>query len=107
MGQTPSFCGVILAAGESSLLGYDPALLPWPPLTAGEALRGTFLSAAIQLFFPRVDLVLVVAGKNEAALAPVVYANGASLVLTPDPSGGQFCSLQIGLQEVLSRGRDA
>jgi len=112
MGQTPSFCGVILAAGESSLLGYDPALLPWPPLTAGAALRGTFLSAAIQLFFPRVDLVLVVAGKNEAALTPVVYANGASLAVnpdmtTPDSSDGQFSSLRIGLQEVLSRGRDA
>ncbi len=111
MGQTPSFCGVILAAGESSLLGYDPALLPWPPQPAGAELRGTLLSAAIQRFFPRVDLVLVVAGKNEASLTPVIYANGASLVVnpdmtTPDPSGGQFGSLRIGLQEVLSRGRD-
>jgi molybdenum cofactor cytidylyltransferase len=107
MGQTPSFCGVILAADESSLLGYDPALLPWPPLTAGAVLSGTFLSTAIQIFSPRVDLVLVVAGKNVAALTPVIYANGASLAINPDPSGGQFSSLRIGLQEVLSRGRDA
>jgi molybdenum cofactor cytidylyltransferase len=112
MARTPSFCGVILAAGESLRMGRDPALLPWPPQPAGAELRGTFLSAAVQMLLPHVDLVLVVAGKNEAALAPVAYANGASLVVNPDmtnpdPSGGQFGSLRIGLQEVLSRGRDA
>ena len=46
-------------------------------------------------------------GKNEAALAPVIYAGGASLVVNPDPARGQFSSLQVGLQEVLNRGRDA
>ena len=45
--------------------------------------------------------------KNETALAPVVYANGASIVVNPDPSNGQFSSLQVGLHEVLNRGRDA
>jgi hypothetical protein len=30
----------------------------------------TFLSAAIRLFFPQVDEVLVVVGKNEAAWLP-------------------------------------
>jgi molybdenum cofactor cytidylyltransferase len=40
-------------------------------------------------------------------LASVVYANGASLVVNPEPGRGQFSSLQVGLQEVLSRGRDA
>jgi len=84
-------------------MGRDKALLPWPPSTVGD----TFLSAAIQLFFSHVDVVLVVAGKNEDALAPVVYANGASLVVNPDPARGQFSSLQVGLHEVLSRGRDA
>ncbi len=84
-------------------MGRDKALLPWPPSAIGD----TFLSAAIRLFFSHVDVVLVVAGKNEAALAPVVYANGASLVVNPDPERGQFSSLRVGLQEVLSRGRDA
>jgi molybdenum cofactor cytidylyltransferase len=103
MGRTAAFCGVILAAGESSRMGRDKALLPWPP----SATVDTFLSAAIQLFFSHVDVVLVVAGKNEAALTPIVYANGASLVVNPDPARGQFSSLQVGLQEVLNRGRDA
>ena len=51
--------------------------------------------------------MLIVAGKNEAALAPIAYAKGASLVTNPDPSRGQFSSLQVGLHEVLNRGRDA
>ncbi len=84
-------------------MGRDKALLPWPPSAIGD----TFLSAAIRLFFSHVDVVLVVAGKNESTLAPVVYANGASLVVNPDPARGQFSSLRVGLQEVLSRGRDA
>jgi len=89
-------------------MGRDKALLPWPPAaTSPSATADTFLSAAIRLFFSHVDVVLVVAGKNEAALAPIVYANGASLVVNPDPSRGQFSSLRVGLQEVLSRGRDA
>ena len=103
MGRTPNFCGVILAAGDSSRMGRDKALLPWPPSSS----NSTFLSAAIRLFFAHVDVVLGVVGKNEAGLAPIVYANGASLVVNPDPARGQFSSLRGGLQEVLNRGRDA
>ncbi len=88
-------------------MGRDKALLPWPPSAANSRTTDTFLSAAIRLFFSRVDVVLVVAGKNEIALAPIVYANGASLVVNPDPARGQFSSLRVGLQEVLNRGRDA
>jgi molybdenum cofactor cytidylyltransferase len=106
MGRVSSFCGVILAAGESSRMGRDKALLPWPPEPAGVLSSGTFLSAAIELFAPYVDMVLVVAGKNEHGLAPVVYGSGASLVVNPDPDRGQFSSLQAGLHEVLNRGRD-
>ena len=67
----------------------------------------TFLSAAIQALEPFSEKVIVVAGKNEANLAPVVYAIGASLVRNPEPDRGQFSSLQLGLREVLSEGRDA
>ncbi len=107
MARSLSFCGVILAAGESSRMGRDKALLPWPPEAHADSAGETFLSAAIRLFTLYVDIVLVVAGKNERELAPIVYARGASLVVNPDPARGQFSSLQAGLHEVLNRGRDA
>jgi molybdenum cofactor cytidylyltransferase len=108
MTRSPGFAGVILAAGDSSRMGTDKALLPWPPLVAGQPpSKDTFLSAAIGSLLSGTDFVLVVAGKNEPALAPIVYASGASLITNPDPGRGQFSSLQLGLHEVLNRGRDA
>jgi molybdenum cofactor cytidylyltransferase len=103
-----SLYAVILAAGESTRMGTDKALLPWPPAAPGSPLSGqTFLSAAIQALDPFSERVIVVVGKNEANLAPVIYANGASLVRNPNPERGQFSSLQVGLREVLSHGRDS
>jgi molybdenum cofactor cytidylyltransferase len=96
--RAPSFAGVILAAGESSRMGRDKALLPW-----GE---GTFLSAAIRMLQPHVDVVIVVAGKNANALAPVVNTFPAKLTANRHPEQGQFSSLQTGLQAVLDQGRD-
>jgi molybdenum cofactor cytidylyltransferase len=108
MTRAPGLYAVILAAGESTRMGTDKALLSWPPSAAGAPHTGqTFLSAAIKALEPFSEKVIVVAGKNEPNLAPVVYANGASLVRNPEPDRGQFSSLQVGLQEVLSHGRDA
>ncbi len=106
--RAPSIGGVILAAGESSRMGTDKALLPWPPAAAGRvSVQDTLLSAAIRSLSHTADFVLVVAGKNETSLTAVAYANGASVVVNRDPSRGQFSSLQVGLQETLNRGRDA
>jgi molybdenum cofactor cytidylyltransferase len=99
MALSPSFAGVILAAGASSRMGRDKALLPWRD--------GTFLSSAIRALQPVTDFVIVVAGKNKAEIAPVAYSNAAFLVVNPHPENGQFSSLQRGLEEVLNRGRDA
>ena len=89
-------------------MGRDKALLPWPPQVAGQAPSNeTFLSAAIRSLSFSADFVVVVAGANEAIVTPVVYASGASLATNPEPSRGQFSSLQVGLHEVLNRGRDA
>jgi molybdenum cofactor cytidylyltransferase len=108
MSHASGLYAVILAAGESSRMGTDKALLPWPPTSPGSPSSGqTFLSAAIQSLEPFSERVIVVAGRNETAVAPVVYANGASLVSNPEPDRGQFSSLQVGLQYVLSDGRDA
>ena len=107
MSRSVSFAGVILAAGDSSRMGRDKALLPWPPATEAFTAKDSFLSAAIRSLALSTDFVLVVAGQNKSTLAPIVYANGASLIVNPDPSRGQFSSLQVGLSEVLNRGRDA
>jgi molybdenum cofactor cytidylyltransferase len=108
MTRAASFAGVILAAGDSSRMGRDKALLPWPPSAAGQgSSNDTFLSAAIRSLSQATEFVVVVVGKNEAALAPIIYAHGASLVVNPNPDRGQFSSLQVGLHEVLNHGRDA
>lgn len=89
-------------------MGSDKALLPWPPVADRAPFSSeTFLSAAIRSLSSATDQVVVVVGANEAQLAPVVYAAGGSLVRNPSPQAGQFSSLRVGLQEVLSLGRDA
>src|SRR5258708_33351846 len=89
-------------------MGRDKALLPWPPSASAQAPSSeTFLSAADRSLSLGTEFVLVVAGKNEGALAPIIYAHGASLVVNPDPSRRQSTSLQSGLREALNRGRDA
>ncbi len=114
--------GVILAAGESTRMGRDKALLAWPPdgshpstgagqapsksERGGAARSGTILSAAIHALSQFCDMVIVVAGNNEKTLEPVAYGSGAFLVRNPHPERGQFSSLQTGLHDVLSRGRD-
>jgi molybdenum cofactor cytidylyltransferase len=107
MVRASSFGGVILAAGESSRMGRDKALLSWPPVSGQGSTKGTFLSAGIRLLNSVCDFVVVVVGKNQASLAPTIYAEGASLVANPEPGRGQFSSLQVGLQNVLDQGRDA
>jgi molybdenum cofactor cytidylyltransferase len=99
MARSPSYAGVILAAGNSSRMGSDKALLSWQD--------GTFLSTTIQALLAATELVTVVVGDNAPNLSPVIYANGASLVRNLHPENGQFSSLRIGLTEVLNYGRDA
>jgi molybdenum cofactor cytidylyltransferase len=99
MPRYPAFAGVILAAGDSSRMGYDKALLTW----GGE----TFLSLAIRRLSTVCDFVVVVAGNNAETLRPMIYQNAGYLVINKQPEEGQFSSLRAGLREVLERGRDS
>src|SRR5271157_1718630 len=107
MTLAPSICGIILAAGSSTRMGRDKALLPWPPVAEGVPAVNTFLGAMIDLLQPECDMVLVVAGHNAENLQPVADARNAFLIVNPQPERGQFSSIQTGLREVLNRGRDA
>lgn len=102
-------CGVILAAGKSSRMGIDKALLPWPPQACGPGSPPdrTLLSAAIAALKTQADAVIVVAGRNASRLTPVVANCGGRLVVNSDPDRGQFSSLQTGLREVVERGYEA
>lgn len=88
-------------------MGRDKALLPWPPVAEGAPAVNTFLGAMIDLLQAECDQVLVVAGQNADSLQLVVDAHNAFLLVNPKPERGQFSSIQVGLREVLNRGRDA
>ncbi|MGD0914659.1 MAG: nucleotidyltransferase family protein [Terracidiphilus sp.] len=102
-------CGIILAAGASSRMGRDKALLPWPPAAPDStpSPKETLLSVAISALQPFTQAVIVVAGKNAVNIAPAIAARGAQMVENPDPDRGQFSSLQVGLRAALNQGFDA
>ena len=99
MSRIPGMCGVVLAAGQSSRMGSEKALLAWPSGSGG-----TLLGAGIAAIVPYTEAVIVVVGKNRELLEPVLRASGALMVENPHPELGQFSSLRVGLRALVERG---
>ena len=86
--MTPA--GLILAAGESSRMGRDKALLPY----AGT----TFLEHLARLFLAHVSPVVVVLGHHAGQIrAALPGLPNLHIILNPNYHAGQLSSLQTGL----------
>jgi molybdenum cofactor cytidylyltransferase len=99
--KTPQYCGVILAAGPSTRMVSDKALLAWPPRNKEGS---TFLSSAVDELRDIARAVVVVVGTNRKELAPILGRCGAKLAVNPAPEHGPLSSMQIGLKEALKLG---
>jgi len=92
----PSIAGIILAAGASSRMGADKALLRWGERTFLEHLRGVLRAAGA-------EPVRIIAGANAAALEQAVPLAPGELVVNPAWEQGQLSSLLAGLDSLASQ----
>lgn len=92
--------GLILAAGESSRMGQDKALLTY---------RGrTFLETVVQtLREADVSRVAIVLGHHAEQIQGAVTLEGAEIVINRDYARGQTSSLQAGLRALESADLEA
>src|SRR5690348_9511499 len=85
--------GLILAAGESSRMGRDKALLPYGGSTFLEHIVGTLHGAGI-------EHVTVVLGHHASEIQSGVNLHRAQVVLNQNYRQGQTSSLQAGLRSI-------
>ncbi|MBI4457290.1 MAG: nucleotidyltransferase family protein [Acidobacteria bacterium] len=87
------FGAVILAAGDSTRIGFPKALLQWQGKSFLENIVETLQSAHIE----SIRVVTSAGGKN--LIRDNLSLPGIQLVVNPDPSRGMFSSLKVGLQD--------
>jgi molybdenum cofactor cytidylyltransferase len=94
-----SIAPIILAAGDSTRMGYPKALLP----LGNDFFLIRILKTARDAGLPRANIVL---GKSAAIIKPHIQDWDANILINPDPSRGQLSSIQLALSS-LSRDIDA
>lgn len=96
----PTLAGIVLAAGESSRMGTDKALLTYRGRTFLEAILSTLHGAGI-------DRVVVVLGHHAEEIRRAVDLSSAQVVVNTDYRRGQTSSLQAGLRALESENLEA
>ncbi len=88
-----SISPIILAAGDSTRMGYPKALLP-----IGE---DTFITRILGII-RKVGLAspVVILGRSAGIIRPVIKDLAADVRINPDPSRGQLSSIQLGLSSL-------
>ena len=92
----PAIAGIVLAAGASSRMGADKALLRWGERTFLEHLRAVLRAAGA-------EPIHVAAGANAATLEQAVALALGELVVNPAWKQGQLSSLLAGLDSLASQ----
>jgi molybdenum cofactor cytidylyltransferase len=92
--------GLILAAGESSRMGQDKALLTYRGRTFLEIIVATLHEAGM-------ERVVVVLGHHAEQIQGAVTLEGAEIVINRDYARGQTSSLQAGLRALESADLEA
>ena len=92
--------GLILAAGESSRMGRDKALLTYRGRTFVEIIISTLQAAGI-------ERIAVVLGHHAEEIQRATNLEGVEVVLNPEYRRGQTSSLQAGLRALESPALDA
>lgn len=87
----PNIVPVILAAGDSSRMGYPKALLP----LGADTFLTRILRAVRTLALPQARVVL---GRDAARILPLVSPREARTIINPDPGRGQVSSLRLAAQ---------
>ena len=93
MSTLASIAPIILAAGDSTRMGYPKALLPF----GHERFLTHILGVLSRLGFPRPVIVL---GRAAGIIQPQIALWPADIQINPDPDRGQLSSIQIGLSRV-------
>jgi CTP:molybdopterin cytidylyltransferase MocA len=96
----PTLAGIILAAGESSRMRTDKALLTYRGRTFLEAILSTLHGAGI-------DRVVVVLGHHAEEIRRAVDLSSAQAVVNTDYRRGQTSSLQAGLRALETENLEA
>jgi molybdenum cofactor cytidylyltransferase len=93
MQRVTSIAPIILAAGDSTRMGYPKALLP-----LGTDLFITHILAILQnIGLPRPMIIL---GRADQIIRPQIVNWPADIWINPDPSRGQLSSIQLALSHV-------